>query len=69
MSSVIHEPLPGGRTVLDMLTDEGLNEAAVVSAFDELIEKLQGKPKTLSQRMAEAGFKRRPTHRSLPRDE
>lgn len=69
LSSVAHEPLSGGHTMLDMLTHASLNEDAVSSAFDELIEKLQGKPKTLSQRMAEAGFKRRPTYRSLPRDE
>lgn len=69
LSSVAHEPLSEGLTALDMLTAEGLKEDAVVKAFDTLIEKLQGKPKTLSQRMAEAGFKRRPTYRSLPRDE
>jgi DNA-binding transcriptional regulator YiaG len=69
LSSVAHEPLGEGHTVLDMLTEEGLNEDTVATAFDALVEKLQGKPKTLSQRMAEAGFKRRPTYRSLPRDE
>lgn len=69
LSSVAREPLPGGRTVLDMLTDESLNEAAVVGAFDELVAKLHGQPKSLSQKMNEAGFTRRPSMRPLPADE
>lgn len=67
--SVAHEPLAGGRAVFEMLTDERLDEAAVTGAFDELVDKLQAKPKSLSQRMAEAGFTRRKSGRSLPDDE
>jgi DNA-binding transcriptional regulator YiaG len=69
LGSVAQEPLTGGRTVMQLLADDGLDEKKIVSAFDELFEKLHGKPPTLSQRMAEAGLKRRPSARSLPADE
>jgi len=69
LNSIAHEPLANGHTVLEMLTNENVGEAPVVSAFNELVAKLQSKPKSLSQRMVDAGFKRRPSHRSLPADE
>jgi len=69
LGSMVHEPVAGGRTVFQMLTDKALDESAITRAFDELAEKLKVKPKSLSQRMAEAGFKRRPSARSLPADE
>lgn len=69
LSSVAHEPLAGGHTVLDLLTQDAVDEGAVVGAIDELVAKLQGKPKSLSQRMADAGYKRRSSARSLPDDE
>lgn len=69
LNSVAHEPLEGGRTVLELLTADVLDEVAVFRAFDEAAAKLQGKPKSLSQRMAEAGFTRRPSHRSISDDE
>jgi hypothetical protein len=69
LASVIHEPVAGGRTVLQMLTDAVLDEAEITSAFDELAEHLRSKPKSLSQRMAETGFKRRSTARALASDE
>ena len=69
LSSVSNEPLADGRTVLAMMVADQVDEAAVVGAFDELLGKLAGKPKTRSQKLAEAGFKRRPTAKSLPSDE
>ncbi|MEN9543865.1 MAG: hypothetical protein RLZZ598_698, partial [Pseudomonadota bacterium] len=36
---------------------------------DTLLARLQDKPKTRSQKLAEAGFKRRPSARALPADE
>ncbi|MGH9906849.1 MAG: hypothetical protein ACRD8U_14855 [Pyrinomonadaceae bacterium] len=69
LSSVAHEPLANGRTVSEILTAENLDEATVAAAFAELAVKLRSKPKTLSQRMTEAGFKRRPSYRSLPKDD
>jgi len=69
LASVIHEPVASGRTVRQMLTDTVLDEVAITSAFDELTENIPGKPKSLSQRMAEVGFKRRSTARALPSDE
>ena len=69
LSSVSNEPLSDGRTVLAMMVADQVDEAAVVGAFDELLAKLAGKPKTRSQKLAEAGFKRRPSAKSLPSDE
>jgi hypothetical protein len=69
LSAVIYEPLARGRTALQMLTDEHLDEAAIIGAFDELVDKLQAKPKSLGRRMTEAGFTRRKSRRSLPEDE
>jgi HAMP domain-containing protein len=69
MSSVAHEPLSNGSTVLGLLTAEELDEGAVVGALDELVQKLQAKPKSLSQKMADAGYTRRPSRRSLSDDE
>ena len=51
------------------LSSDAIDEAALRAAFDELTAKLQAQPKTLSQRLADAGFKRRPSIRSLPSDE
>jgi len=69
LSSVSNEPLADGRTVLAMMVANEVDEAAVVGAFDELLAKLAGKSKTRSQKLAEAGFKRRPSAKSLPSDE
>ena len=69
LSSVAHEPLENGGTVVAMLAAEVLDEGAVVGALDELAQRLQGKPKSLSQKMAEAGYARRPSRRSLSDDE
>ena len=69
LSSVAHEPLADGRTVLSMMVADQVDQAAVVGAFDELLAKLAGKPKSRSQKLADAGFKRRPSAKSLPSDE
>jgi hypothetical protein len=52
-----------------LLSAEVISEAAVIAGFDELVGKLQEKPKSRSQRLREAGFTRRPSVRSLPSDE
>lgn len=69
LSAVAYEPLARGSSVLQMLSNERLDEEAVINAFDELVDKLQAKPKSPSRRMAEAGFTRRKPGRSLPEDE
>lgn len=69
LSSVSNEPLADGRTVLTMMVADQFDETAVAGAFDELLAKLAGKPKTRSQKLAEAGFKRRPSAKSLAPDE
>jgi transcriptional regulator with XRE-family HTH domain len=67
LSSVSREALAGGSTVFTMLSADVIDEAAIVIAFDELLNKLQAAPKTRSQRLREAGFTRRVS--SLPLDE
>lgn len=69
LSSVAHEPLADGRTVLSMMVADHVDEAGVVGAYDELLAKLAGKPRSRSQKLADAGFKRRPSAKSLPPDE
>lgn len=69
LRSVAHEPLANGSTLFALLSADAIDEAALRAAFDELTAKLQAQPKTLSQRLADAGFKRRPSSRSLPSDE
>lgn len=69
LAAVVHEPLASGQTIHESLVAAAIDEPAVVAAFDELIAKLQGKPKSLSQKMAEAGFTRRPLRGSIPDDE
>lgn len=69
LSSLSKEPLSTGGTVFEMLSAPVIGEAAIVAAFDELVGKLEQRPKSRSQRLREAGFSRRPSVRSLPADE
>jgi transposase-like protein len=69
LNAVSKEPLNAGGNVFAMLSASVINEANVIATFDELMGKLQTKPKTLSLRLREAGFTRRPSARSLPTDE
>jgi len=67
MRSVVNEPLASGQTALSMMV--AIDEVAVIGAFDELAAKLLGKPKSRSQKLADAGFTRRQSARALPADE
>lgn len=69
LRSVAHEPLSGGQSLFGLLSAPAIDEPAVRAGFDELEARLNAQPRTLSQRMADAGFKRRPSARSLPSDE
>jgi len=70
LSSVSKEPLAAGASsVFDLLSVDVIDDGRVIAAFDELVGKLQEKPKSRSQRLREAGFTRRPSVRSLPSDE
>ncbi len=69
LSSVAYEPLADGQTVIDMLTAGEINEGDIFGALDELVAKLQAKPTSLSQKMAEAGYSRRPSRRAISDDE
>ncbi len=69
LSSVAHERMDDGRTVLAMMVADQVDEPAIVDALDELLAGLRGKPKSRSQKLADAGFKRRPRPRSLPSDD
>jgi hypothetical protein len=67
--SVVNELLAGGQSALSLMVSDVIDEDAIVGAFDELVAKLQGKSKSRSQKLADAGFTRRPSTRALPADE
>lgn len=67
LSSVHRELLIGGSTVFAMMSADVIDEVVIVSGFEELVARLQTKPKTLASRLREAGFTRRTS--SLPSDE
>ncbi len=67
ISTVSRELLIGGGTIFAMMSADVIDEAVVVRSFDALVAKIQGKPKTRSQHLREAGFTRRTS--SLPSDE
>lgn len=69
LGTVAKEPLAAGGTVFALLSADAINDVAVIEAFDELVGKLQERPKSRSQRLREVGFTRRPSVRSLPSDE
>lgn len=57
-----------GDTVIDLLSRSEIDSAALERAFDVLADKLGGR-RTRGQRLRDAGFTRRRTHRSLPPDD
>lgn len=65
----LHEQAKGGRSLLDLLTSKDLQLAEIERTFDGITGRFGQAPKSRSQRMREAGFSRRATHRSLPSDE
>lgn len=69
LKPVLREPLATGKTIYELLTAQNIDDDAVINAFKELAEKLQAKPKSWAQRMAEAGFTRRPVERLMPDEE
>ena len=69
LSSVSHEILADGKTAFTLLAEDTISKANVLTAFDELINRLRAKPKTQSRLLSEAGFTRRASYRSLPSDE
>ena len=68
LSSVAREPLDNGSDVITLLSSPVINEVAVKEAFEQLVARLSA-TKRESQRLLEAGYKRRPSYRSLPSDE
>lgn len=68
LRAVAHEPLQDGRTVLDLLAADGRSDHELAAALDELHTMLLAQPGSRSQRLAEAGFRRRPSIRTLPSD-
>lgn len=69
LSKVVHEPLAAGGTTLERFTAEAIDEASFDAVFDELRAKLAAEPLSRSQKLAAAGFKRRPSLRSTPDDD
>ena len=69
LSTVVHEPLEGGDTLFAILSGDEIDEIRVTQALDSLVRVLQNKPRTRSQKLFDAGYKRRTTIRPLPSDE
>jgi hypothetical protein len=67
LASVASDPLPSGRTVLDMLSDENLDQPGIRRAFKILAATLGSRGPSLSQQLREKGFRRRA--RLLPDDQ
>ncbi len=63
-----HQPLADGRTLVDLLATEGCADHALTAALDELNAMLLARPRSHSQRLADAGYRRRPSIRALPSD-
>lgn len=63
--AVGQEPIEHADTIIDLLSRPKIDRDAVEHAFDVLAEKLVDRPKTRGERLREAGFTRRRTHRSL----
>lgn len=68
LRAVAHQPLADGRTLLDLLATEGYPDHALAAAVDELHAMLLARPISPSQRLADAGYRRRPSIRALPSD-
>ena len=69
LASVATDVLANGHTMIALLAVEHLDEGAIFAGFDELAAKLSGRAKSRSQKLADAGFGRRPSARALPPDE
>ena len=69
LRSVVNEPLACGQSAFSMMVADAIDETAIVCAFDELVAKLKGRPRSRGQKLADAGFTRRPSARALPSDE
>jgi DNA-binding transcriptional regulator YiaG len=69
LRSIALDPLETGENIINLLSAAEIDRERVEHAFDVYANKLTQKSKSLSQRMLEAGYKPRPTHRSLPSDE
>lgn len=65
----LREQAEDGRSLLDLLTCKDLQVTEIEHTFDAVTGRFGQVRKSRSQRMREAGFSRRATHRSLPSDE
>jgi hypothetical protein len=69
LASLAQEPLATGQTIMQMMSADIIDERKVMAAFDELARRLQTKPKSPSQKLAQSGATRRGSARALPREE
>lgn len=63
------EPLAGGGTLLGMMSAIDLNVPQIKWEMTQRAGELTAAGRSESQRLSDAGYKRRPSHRSLPSDE
>jgi len=69
MRNLAHEPLAGGGTLLQLLSAADIDETIVVRALDVVVRAAAGKAKSPTQRLIDAGVRRRASTRALPDDE
>ena len=69
LSRFIREPLQENLTIFDLLKSSTINTTNVEVGFDLIAERLASLGPTREQRLAQAGFKRRPSHRPLTSDD
>lgn len=67
LSAVSREFLPGGATIVELLSEASIDEGAIGTAFRYLAEQLKDRPQTLSERLRGRGFK--PRKRWVPDNE
>jgi len=69
LSLAAREPLPRGGDIIGMLSCAKFDAASIEEALRYLAAKTADLPESISERMRDRGFSRRPSFRSLPSDE
>jgi hypothetical protein len=68
LSGLAHEPLPGGLTIVNLMSAARLNVRDIEAALNRLGGHTHTARKSVTEEMHERGFRRRPSARSLPPD-
>jgi transcriptional regulator with XRE-family HTH domain len=68
LSTLAHEPLPGGFDIVSLMSATRLNVSAIMTALNQLAGRMDTGRKSITEGMRDRGFRRRPSARSLPSD-